>query len=240
MSATTSSAFAIAFTALLGAPVAASVMARLTMRLPKALQTHAYLALAGLPLAVAAMSWGGLSSPIYQVNALAVLAAFWAFLALAVSAFRFGSRWLRYTLGPLSILLLALSLFAGTLGGLGTVFIVGDTVPVFTATQAQGGHCEVTSYGNATTDFGGLRVVITTPVPLLPLLERTVTDQSFEKTRQTPAQLCQGLAPTREGPGGQRLDKMAQSLLPHVCPRSISTRPVHQHTQTHTNTPCAP
>ena len=132
MSATTSSAFAIAFTALLGAPVAAPVIARLAMRLPKALQTHAYLALAGLPLAVAAMSCGGLSSPIYQVNAVAVLAAFWAFLALAVSAFRFGSRWLRYTLGPLSILLLALSLFAGTLGGLGTVFIVGDTVPVFT------------------------------------------------------------------------------------------------------------
>jgi len=189
-----SSAFAIAFTALLGAPVAAPVMARLTMRLPKALQTRAYLALAGLPVAVVAMSWGGLSSPTYQVNAVAVLAAFWAFLALAVSAFRFESRWLRYTLGPLSILLLALSVFAGTLGGLGTVFIVGDTVPVFTAEQGQGRHCQVTSYGNATTDFGGHRVVITAPVPLLPFLERTVTDQTFEKPRQTPAELCQGLA----------------------------------------------
>ena len=194
MSATTSSAFAIAFTALLGAPVAAPLLARLAMRLPRALQTRAYLALAGVPLAVAAMSWGGLSSPTYQVNAVALLAAFWAFLTLAVSAFRFESRWLRYTLGLLSILLLALSLFAGTLGGLGTVFIVGDTVPVFTTTQAQGRHCEVTSYGNATTDFGGHRVVVTAPVPLLPFLERTVIDQTFEKPQQTPAQLCQGLA----------------------------------------------
>lgn len=194
MSATTSSAFAIAFTALLGAPVAAPLLGRLAIRLPKALQTRAYLALAALPLAVAAMSHSGLTSSSYQVNAVAVLAAFWAFLTLAVSAFRFESRWLRYTLGPLSIVLLALSVFAGTLGALGTVFIVGDTVPVFTATQAHGRHCEVTSYGNATTDFGGYRVVITAPVPLLPFLERTVIDQTFEKPRETPAQLCQGLA----------------------------------------------
>jgi hypothetical protein len=80
------------------------------------------------------------------------------------------------------------------MSALGTVFIVGDTVPVFTATQAQGRHCEVTSYGNATTDFGGHRVVITAPVALLPFLERTVIDQTFEKPQQTPAQLCQGLA----------------------------------------------
>ena len=190
-----SSAVAIAFTALLGAPVAAPVMARLTMRLPKALQTRAYLALAGLPVAVMAMSWSGLSSPTYQVNTAAVLAAFWAFLALAVSAFRFESRWLRYTLGPLSILLLAFSVFAGTVGALALAFFVGDTVPVFTTTQAQGRRCMVTSSGNVTsTDFGGHRVVITVPVPLLPFLERTVTDQTFEKPQQTPAELCQGLA----------------------------------------------
>jgi len=189
-----SSAFAIAFTAVLGAPVVAPLLARLAKRLPTPLQTRAYLALAGVPLAVAAMSHSGLTSSSYQVNAVAVLVAFWAFLTLAVSTFRFESRCLRYTLGPLSILLLALSLFAGTVGGLGLVFIVGDTVPVFTATQAHGRHCEVTSYGNATTDFGGHRVVITAPVPLLPFLERKVIDQTFEKPRQTPAQLCQGLA----------------------------------------------
>lgn len=188
------SAFAIAFTAVLGAPVVAPLLARLAKRLPTPLQTRAYLALAALPLAVAAMSHVGVTSTSYQVNAVAVLAAFWAFLTLAVSAFRFESRWLRYTLGPLSIVLLALSLFAGTVGGLGMVFIVGDTVPVFTAAQGEGRRCEVTSYGAAITDFGGHRVVVTAPVPLLPFLERTVIDQTFEKPRQTPAQLCQGLA----------------------------------------------
>lgn len=195
MSATTSPAFAIAFTAVLGAPVAAPLLARLTMWLPGSLQTRAYLALASWPFAVAAMSWGGLSSPSYQANAVALLAAFWAFLTLAVSAFRFESRWLRFTLGPLSIVLLAFSVFMGTVGALALTFFVGDTVPVFTTTQAQGRRCMVTSYGNVTsTDYGGHRVVVTAPVLLLPFLELTVIDQTFEKPQQTPAQLCQGLA----------------------------------------------
>lgn len=79
----------------------------------------------------------------------------------------------------------------GTMGGLITAFMVGDTVPVFSQRGPTGRACHVTSYGNATTDFGGHIVAISEPLPFAPFLEKVVNRRSYEKPKQKPAELCQ-------------------------------------------------
>ena len=187
---TESSAFTLAFVGLLGAPIAAPSLAWLFGKLPPAKQVPAYVVLAGLAIIPIALATLGLSSISYEVNAAAILLAFWSVLTLSVSAFRLRSRLLRYPLGAVAVVLLLVSLFMGTIGSLGTAFIVGDTVPIYTAEQDKKHNCYVTSYGNATTDTGGYHVTITARQSFALIMERTIIKRSYEEPPQTPAELC--------------------------------------------------
>jgi hypothetical protein len=176
---------------LLGAPVAAPALAWLVCKLPPGLQRRAYATLGCIPLLVAALVIADLSTASYQTNASAVVIAYWASMALALSAFRLRVRALRYALGATAIFLLLLSVLMGTFGGLATVFIVGETIPVYTGSLDETHTCNVTSYGNATTQSGGYRVTVAVKQPFAPFLERTITSRQYESPQQDPADLCQ-------------------------------------------------
>jgi hypothetical protein len=187
----TSSVFATTFIGLLGAPIASPGLAWGITKLPTQTHRWVYLALAAWPAAIWALSALGVSSASPDANAIAVVAALWATVALALSAYRLRSQWLRHLLGAVGLLLLAFCVFMGTLGGLATAFVVGDTVPVFSQRTPSGRACSVTSYGNATTAFGGYVVAISEPLVLAPFLEQVVKRKPYEKPKEKPAELCQ-------------------------------------------------
>lgn len=176
---------------LLGAPVAAPALAWLVCKLPPRLQHRTYAALGAIPLLVAALTFADLSTASYQTNAISLLIAYWAFMALALCAFRLRVGALRFALGAAAILLLFLSVLMGTLGGLATVFIVGETIPVYSGALDETHTCTVTSYGNATTQSGGYRVTVAVQQPFAPFLERTTTSRQYESPQENPADLCQ-------------------------------------------------
>ena len=188
---TTSSVFATTFFGLLGAPIAAPGVAWGITKLPRQIHRWVYLALAAWPAAIWALSALDVSSSSPDTNAIAVVAALWATVALALSAYRLRARLLRHLLGAVGLLLLAFCVLMGTLGGLATAFMVGDTVPVFSLSAPSGRTCSVTSYGNATTEFGGYVVAISEPLAFAPFLEKVVKRQQYEMAKEEPAELCQ-------------------------------------------------
>ena len=187
----TSSVFAITFIGLLGSPIAAPGLAWGITKLPALIYRWVYLALAAWPAALCALSALDVSATSLDANAIAVVSAIWATVALALSAYRLRSPWLRHLLGAVGLLLLIICVFMGTLGGLATAFMVGDMVPVFSLKAPSGRTCSVTSYGNATTDFGGYVIAISEPLAFAPFLEKVVKRKPYEKPKEEPAQLCQ-------------------------------------------------
>jgi hypothetical protein len=187
----TSSVFSITFMGLLGAPIAAPGVAWGITKLPTRTHRWVYLALAAWPAAIWALSALDVSAASLDANAMAVVSAIWATVALALSAYRLRALWLRHLLGALGLLLLACCVFMGTLGGLATAFMVGDMVPVFSQRAPSGRTCSVTSYGNATTEFGGYIVAISEPLAFAPSLEKVDKRMPYEKPKQKPAELCQ-------------------------------------------------
>lgn len=188
----TSSVFATTFIGLLGAPVAAPAVAWGITKLPRQTRRWVYLALAAWPAAIWTLSALDVSAASLDANAIAVVAALWATVALALSAYRLRARLLRHLLGAVGLLLLAFCVLMGTLGGLATAFMVGDMVPVFSLRTPSGRTCSVMSYGNATTDFGGHVVAISEPLALAPFLEKVVKRKRYENPKEEPAELCQG------------------------------------------------
>jgi hypothetical protein len=188
---TTSSVFSLAFAGLLSAPVVAPGVAWGITKLPGQMHRWVYLALAAWLATIWALSALDVSAASPDDNVMAVISAIWAAVALALSAYRLRTAWLRHLLGALGLLLLALCVFMGTMGGLITAFMVGDTVPVFSQRAPSGRTCHVTSYGNATTDFGGYIVAISEPLPFAPFLEKVVNRRPYEKPKQKPPELCQ-------------------------------------------------
>lgn len=186
----TSSVFSVVFPGLLAAPVATPLMAFGVTRLPPGLQRWAYVLVAAIAALTGLACALEISFPNLQTNALAIIASLWAILTLLLSAYRLRSPWARHLIGASGLLLLVCSAFLATVGGLLTAFMVGDAVPVHASTEPSGRSCLVTSYGNATTDFGGYTVTITQPLRLAPFLEQAIWRKSYEKPRQGPAELC--------------------------------------------------
>ncbi|HCB1864368.1 TPA: hypothetical protein MYQ41_005440 [Citrobacter amalonaticus] len=186
----TSGVFSIVFIGLLGASIATPSLAWLVTKLPRKSQGWIYSMLAALAVSIWAISALDISSPNPRFNAIAIISALWAVLVVLLSAYRLRSRLLRHTLGTFAILLLVACVFMGTLGGLATAFMVGESVPIFSASEASGRACYVTSYGNATTDFGGYNITIAKQITYAPFLETVVMRKQYEKPQKRPEELC--------------------------------------------------
>jgi len=187
---TTSGVFAIVFVGLLGAPIAAPALAWGVTRLPAKGQRWVYSLLAASAAFIFVASTLDISSPSPRVNAIALFFSLWAVLVVMLSAYRLRSKLLRHAVGSLAIVMLMLCAFMGTLGGLATAFMVGDRMPIFSVSKDSGRTCYVSSYGNATTDFGGYNITISQQLAYAPFLEEVIMHKQYEKPRQRPEELC--------------------------------------------------
>ena len=186
----TTVAFFVSFTALLGTPVLAPVSAWLLARQRSVVQRRSFeLLLAGLGCVATAL-WLGVATSLYEANAILLGLAYLAFSVVAISAFRLRPRLLGYSLGTVASLLLLVSLPIGTFGALGVTFVVGDTVPIYSELTEPDLKCYVTSFGNATTSTGGYNVVLKRQLPVTSVLEYAASRQQFDSPSFEPREAC--------------------------------------------------
>lgn len=185
----TAFSFAVVFFVLLGAPFIAPAVAWGLSRAPASRQRGAFGALVLFVALVCSASVASVSTPLYELDLLLLAVGFLSATVLAVSTFRIRPRAWGFLAGGFSILVLAASLLMGTVGALGVLFVVGDTVPIYES-EFNGKKCYVTSFGNATTSVNGYNVELKRLVPVLPVLEMTVDERHIEDPPYDPSQAC--------------------------------------------------
>jgi len=195
----TTLAFLVSFTALLGTPVLAPVSAWLLARQHSVVQRRSFQLLLGGLGCVATALWFGVATSLYEANAVLLGLAYLAFGVVAISAFRLRPRLLGFSLGSVASLLLLASLFLGTVGALGVAFVVGDTVPIHSELIEPNLKCYVTSFGNATTSTGGYNVVLKRKLLLAPVFEYIVSREQFVNPSFEPREACMRARNARAG-----------------------------------------
>lgn len=161
-----------ALLALLGTPVAAPLIGRQLRHAAPTVQRRVFQRLA-IAVACIGLDLGFLAAGI-----------------LGLSCFRLRQQMLGITLGVVATLVLACGFLLGTVGFLGVMFIVGDTVPLYQTAMPGHRHCYVTTYGNATTSWGGYNVAISRHLPWIILIEMTSSRHRFEAPQFEPAEAC--------------------------------------------------
>lgn len=184
-------AFGAIFLALLGTPILAPALSWEISKKSKHAQRRVFVALTTFMAVVIFAKVLGVSFHSYEANVAAVSLAFIFYGAIAFSFFRLRPRALGIPLGCIASLPVVGGLLSGTVGALGVLFIVGDSVPIHTG-PVKGGElsCYVTSFGNATTAYGGYEVVLAKPLPALSFIEYKVKKQTFNDPSFPPADAC--------------------------------------------------
>lgn len=186
----TAVAFLVSFIALLGTPILAPIGARVIARQRSIVQRRTFqLILGGLAVVAAGLCFG-VSTSVYEANAVLLGLAYLAFGVVAISAFRLRPRLLGFSLGAAASLLLLVSLLLGTVGALGVAFVVGDTVPIHSEFIKPTLKCYVTPFGNATTSVNGYNVEFKRPLPLLPVFEYSVGTERFDSPSFEAKEAC--------------------------------------------------
>src|SRR6185436_18991190 len=93
-------------------------------------------------------------------------------------------------LGAMASLLLLTGFLAGTVGAIGVIFVLGDTVPIHSELVKPDLNCYVTSWGNVTTPHSGYYVVFKRQVPIISVLEYVVGQEAFEDPNFEPIEAC--------------------------------------------------
>jgi|SRR5882724_2110784 len=182
--------FAVAFGTLLLTPLLAPVVAAILSMTSRTFQRWS---LCGLALAIA-LPWFaialGLALWKYEANALVLGLGYMSFGVIACSLFRIRPRWIGGLLATLACLPLLAGIFVATVGAIGLGFIVADTVPQHIESPAPGMKCYVKAFGNATTDIGGLEVVVREALPVAFFIERELISERFINPDFKPAEAC--------------------------------------------------
>ena len=92
-------------------------------------------------------------------------------------------------------------IFAGTVGVLGVLFIVGDFVPIYEEAIAPDRKCYVRTFGNATTSVNGYEVILKRQTPFLHVLEFPVATMQFDDPKYDllPAEACRRATDAKNG-----------------------------------------
>jgi hypothetical protein len=188
-----STAFAItlAMLTLLGTPILSLLAARrLSQGRPRNQRLVFWLLLGGIAL-VSLSCYFGTATSVYEVNAIVLAVAYLALGILAFSAFRIRPKILGVLAGLISLLPMVMGVLLATIGILALAFIIGDTVPIHQDFTDRNLKCYVTSFGNATTSYGGYDVTLKRQVPVLSFVEYTVGQHRFTDPEFQPVEACQ-------------------------------------------------
>lgn len=173
-------AFAAVFFALLGTPIVAPMAARLLSKQSATFQRRAFMLLAGTSVVAISALTLRVSTPVFQLDVAFLAVGYLAAGVVLISAFRLRPRLMGLVSGGGAVLLLSAGVFAGTVGALGVLFIVGDYVPIYEEAVAPGRKCYVRTFGNATTSVNGYEVLLKRQMPVFPVLEFPMATMRFD------------------------------------------------------------
>jgi len=192
-------AFPLAILTLLVTPILSLLAARRLSRCRPQNQRLSFVVLLASMTVIALSCFFGIATSVYEVNALALAAAYLAFGILAFSACRIRPKILGVLVGMITVLPMLLGVLLATIGMLVLALIVGDSLPIYHGFTDSNHKCYVTSFGNATTSHGGYDVTLKRQVPVLSFIEYTVRRRRFIDPDFQPVEACQRVSSERTG-----------------------------------------
>lgn len=170
------------FLGLLLAPVIGMLMAWGSRRSSRRIKRWIAIAATASVLLAMIISFTPYSFVSYNDDARALICGYIGFSYLVTLAFKSKGSLVTRVAGVLGAAVICFGWFMGTIGALGTLFIVGDTLPLHSEKIGTNSLCEVTSYGNATTTEGGYVAILKHTYASVPI-EREVIRKSFSDNR---------------------------------------------------------